>query len=287
MSITGSARLAGVIGWPVAHSLSPQLHGFWIDEYKLDAAYVPLAVCKEDLATALRGLRTAGFSGVNVTVPHKEAAFALAGFSDEAAAMAGAANLLLFGDHGIEARNTDPAGLSAALCEALGNDAVKGKVAAVLGAGGMARSAVCALSNLGASEIWIFNRNGARAENLAHALASKVRTKLKVFEFDRWAEGGKDVGIVVHATSAGMKGAPSLDLPLEFLPNDATVFDAVYNPLRTGLLTRAEARGLRTVDGLGMLMHQAVPAFTALFGIEPKVTQELRVTLEEELRRGR
>jgi len=287
MSITGSARLAGVIGWPIAHSLSPQLHGYWIGQHGLDAVYVPLAIRKEDFATALHGLRAAGFRGVNVTVPHKEAAFALADRCDGAALMAGAANLLLFSDHGIEARNTDPAGLSAALCEALGEDAVKGQVAAVLGAGGMARSAVCALSELGASEIRIFNRNIARADSLAGALAPKLRARLTVFGFDRWAEGGKDVTLVVHATSAGMKGAESLDLPLEILPKDTVVFDAVYNPLRTGLLARAELCGLRTMDGLGMLMHQAVPAFAAFFGIEPKVSPALRNTLEEALRRGR
>ena len=267
--------------------MSPQLHGFWIGEYGVDAAYVPLAVRKEDFAAVLQGLRAAGFRGVNVTVPHKEAAFALADRCDEAALMAGSANLLLFDDQGIEARNTDPAGLSASLRESLGEDAVKGRTAAVLGAGGMARSAVCALSDLGASEIRIFNRNIARAEILAGALAPKLRTKLAVSGFDRWAEGGRNVSLLVNATSAGMKGAASLDLPLGVLQKDAAVFDAVYNPLRTELLARAEACGLRTLDGLGMLMHQAVPAFAAFFGIEPRVTPALRNMLEEALRRGR
>lgn len=287
MNITGSAELAGVVGWPIAHSLSPQLHGYWIGEYGLDAAYVPLAIRKEDFAAALHGLRAAGIRGVNVTVPHKEAAYALANRCDGAALMAGAANLLLFGEDGIEARNTDPAGLSAALRDALGEDAVKGRQVAVLGAGGMARSAVCALSDMGASQIRIFARNVARAETLAGALGPQLRAKLAAFEFDRWDEMANDVGLLVQATSAGLKGTASLDLPLEILPKDATVFDAVYNPLRTELLVHAEACGLRTLDGLGMLMHQAVPAFAAFFGIEPKVTRELRTTLEEALRRGR
>lgn len=286
MSMTGSAKLAGVVGWPIAHSLSPRLHGYWIEEYRIDAAYVPLAVRREDFAAVIDGLRLAGFQGVNVTVPHKEAAFALASRCDAAAGIAGAANLLLFGKNGIAACNTDGAGFTAVLIEGLGDGIVKGRPAAIWGAGGMARAAVCALSDLGASEIRILSRDKARAANLAAALACRTAAKLVCMGFEDWDQAGKDASLLVNATSAGMKGAASLDLPLDVLPADAAVFDAVYNPLETPLLARAKARGLRTVDGLGMLMHQAVPSFAAFFGIEPKITAALRDAMEEALRHG-
>ena len=287
MNITGNAKLAGVVGWPIAHSLSPRLHGHWIEEYGIDAAYVPLAIRREDFTAALNGLRLAGFRGVNVTVPHKEAAFALADRCDGAAEIAGAANLLLFGENGIEARNTDAAGLRASLDENLGAGALKGRSAVIWGAGGMARAAVCALSVLGVSEIRILNRNPARAESLRAALMARTAAKLVCAGLEDWSRAGKDAALLVNATSAGMNGVPSVDLPLDVLPDDAAVFDAVYNPLETKLLAQAGARGLRTVDGLGMLMHQAVPAFAAFFGVEPKITAALRSTLQEALGGGR
>ena len=286
MNVTGSAKLAGVVGWPIAHSLSPRLHGHWIEEYRIDAAYVAMAVRREDFAIVIKGLRLAGFQGVNVTVPHKEAAFALADCRDGAAEIAGAANLLLFGRNCIEARNTDAVGLVATLIEELGKDAVKGRPVAIWGAGGMARAAVCALSELGASEIRILNRDKTRAANLAAALASGTAAKLTCMGFEDWEWAGRDASLLVNATSAGMKGAAPLDLPLDVLPAAAAVFDAVYNPLKTPLLVCAKAQGLRTVDGLGMLMHQAVPSFAAFFGIEPKITAVLRNAMEEALCHG-
>ncbi len=286
MSITGSARLAGIVGWPVGHSMSPKLHGFWIEEYGIDAAYVPLAVRREDFATAMNGLRLAGFRGVNVTVPHKEAAFALADRCDVAAEIAGAANLLLFRDEGIDASNTDAVGLAASLNENLGAGALAGSPAVIWGAGGMARAAVCALSDLRVSEIRILNRNKARAESLAAALAPRTRAKLVCAGFEDWGQAGKDATLLVNATSTGMKGVPPLALPLDVLPASAAVLDAVYNPLETRLLAEAKARGLRTIDGLGMLMHQAVPAFAAFFGVAPKISAALRSVLEEALGRG-
>lgn len=283
MNITGSAKLAGVVGWPITHSLSPRLHGHWIAEYGIDAAYIPLAVRKEDFAAATSGLRLAGFRGVNVTVPHKEAAFALADRCDAAAEIAGAANLLLFGESGIEARNTDAAGLTASLTESHGPGAFSGRPAVIWGAGGMARAAVCALSDSGVSEIRILNRNMARAQSLAVALMPRTAARLVCAGFEDWGRAGQDAGLLVNATSAGMKGVPSLNLPLDVLPASAVVFDAVYNPLKTKLLAEARARGLRTIDGLGMLMHQAVPAFAAFFDVEPKITAALRSVLEEAL----
>ncbi|HEY0301075.1 MAG TPA: shikimate dehydrogenase [Rhizomicrobium sp.] len=285
MSLTGSARIAGVMGWPVAQVFSPRLHGFWLAQTGIDGALVPLAVRPEDFATVVRGLMKAGFKGSSVTVPHKEAAFALCHDCDLAARAAGAVNLLIFHASGrIEGCNTDATGLAAALRETLGADCVRGKTAVLLGAGGAARAAVVALHDLGAAEIRIVNRTRARAEQLAAALAPQVAPKLVVHDEADWAGGASGAVLAVNTTSAGMKGAPSLDLDLGALPASAAVCDIVYNPLETPLLKKARTAGLRTVDGLGMLMHQGVPAFEAFFGVVPKVTPALRAHLEEALR---
>ncbi len=285
MSLTGAARIAGIMGWPVSQAFSPRLHGFWLNEMGIDGALVPLAVKPEDFSTVVRGLMKAGFKGSSVTIPHKEAAFALAHEVDLAARAAGAVNLLIFHDDGrIEGRNTDATGLAASLRENLGADFVRGKPAVLLGAGGAARAGVVALHDLGASEIRILNRTRSRAEQLATALAKEVKPKLVVLDDSGWSKAAAGAALVVHTTSAGMKGAPSLDLDLSALPKGAAVCDIVYNPLETPLLKNARAAGLRTVDGLGMLMHQGVPAFEAFFGIKPSVTPALRAHLEEALR---
>lgn len=258
-------KLAGVIGWPVAQSLSPRLHSYWLEEHGIDGAYVRLAVRPEDFSVAMRGLRRSGFRGVSVTVPHKEAAFAIAHSVDAQAAEAGAVNQLVFDEDGsIRGLNTDAPGLAASL----GDVDVKGKPVVLLGAGGAARAALVALRSLGAGEIRLLNRSEGRlgAKALSH-----------------WPEAARGAALVVNATSAGMKGAPSLSLDLARLPADAVVCDIVYNPLETELLKQARARGLKTVDGLGMLMHQAVPAFEAFFGVRPKVTAGLRRVLEQAL----
>jgi shikimate dehydrogenase len=287
MSISGAAKIAGIVGWPVAHSLSPRLHGFWLAEHRIDGAYVPLAVRPEDFSTAIRGLRLSGFKGVSVTVPHKEAAFALADRNDDAAQAAGAVNLLVFHEDGsIEGSNTDAPGLAASLNEALAPGELQGKPVVLLGAGGAARAAVLALNALGASEIRILSRAKQRGDAFAAALAPRSEAHLVSLGFDAWPQAAKDAALLLNTTSAGLKGAPSIDLPLDALPPDAAVCDIVYNPLETQLLQRARARGHRTIDGLGMLMHQAVPAFHACFGVTPKVTPELRRMLEEALRHG-
>jgi shikimate dehydrogenase len=285
MSLTGAARIAAIMGWPVAQAFSPRLHGFWLNELGIDGALVPLAVRPEDFSIVVCGLLKAGFRGSSVTIPHKEAAFALCHVTDLAARAAGAVNLLIFHDDGrIEGRNTDATGLAAALREKLGDGVVRGKRAVVLGAGGAARAAIVALHELGAGEIHILNRTRARADQVASALAGQVRPKLVVHDDGDWAGAAKGAALVVHTTSAGMKGEPSLAIDLGALPKDAAICDIVYNPLETPLLARARTAGLRTVDGLGMLMHQGVPAFAAFFGVEPKVTPALRAHLEEALR---
>jgi shikimate dehydrogenase len=263
-------KLACVIGWPVAQSLSPCLHGHWLAEHGIDGLYAALAVRPEDFVRVVRGLGLAGFRGLSVTVPHKQAAFALAHRRDGFAERAGAVNQLVFRDDGsVDGLNTDVVGLIASLREAGVN--VTGRPAVLLGAGGAARAARVALEELGAGEIRQLNRTQGRAG--ARGL-------------EHWADAARDTALVVNATSAGMKGAPSLSLDLAVLPKDAAVCDIVYNPLETPLLKQARALGLKTVDGLGMLMHQAVPAFEAFFGARPQVTPALRYVLERALAHG-
>lgn len=279
-----STKLAAVIGWPVEHSLSPRLHRFWLDEHGIDGAYVPLAVRREDFASVVDGLCRAGFAGVNVTVPHKQAAFALSHELDDAAEAAGAVNLMVFNDGRVLGRNTDAAGLGASLAAELGPDMLRGKDAVVAGTGGAARAAIVALAGLGAREIRIVGRNGARAGALSQNLAGKVPAQLQSILWNDWAKAAEGTALFVNATSAGMTGEPPLDLPLGPLPKDAAVCDAVYNPLETPLLKAARLRGHRVVDGLGMLMHQAVPSFAAFYGVTPSVTPALRAELEKALR---
>jgi shikimate dehydrogenase len=280
MSISGTATLAGIIGWPVAHSLSPALHGHWLIEHNIDGAYIPMAVRREELAAVLNSLREAGFAGVNITVPHKEAAFALCHEADEAARTAGAANLLVFRDGRILARNTDSTGLAASLSGALGAEFLKGGSAVLLGAGGAARAAVLALCALGVSEVRIVNRDRQRADVLAAAMKQFVSAKLIVAS---WPQAAAGAALLLNATSAGMHGNAALDIALEALPGSAAVCDIVYNPLETDLLKLARTRGHKTIDGLGMLMHQAVPSFEAFFGVRPSVSPQLRAILEAQL----
>jgi shikimate dehydrogenase len=280
MSISGAATLAGIIGWPVAHSLSPGLHAHWLAQHNIDGTYIPMSVRREDLAAVLNSLRKLGFAGVNVTIPHKEAAFALCHESDEAARMAGAANLLVFQDGRILARNTDSTGLAASLSEALGAGFLKAKAAVLLGAGGAARAAVLALSILGVSEVRIVNRDRHRADVLAAAMKPFVSAKLIVAD---WPEAAAGAALLLNATSAGMHGNTALDIALDALSGSAAVCDLVYNPLETDLLKLARTRGHKTIDGLGMLMHQAVPSFEAFFGVRPSVSPKLRAILEAQL----
>jgi shikimate dehydrogenase len=277
MSLTGKAKLAGIIGWPVSHSLSPVLHGHWLKEHNIDGAMVPLAAGREDFAAVIDGARRAGFRGVNVTVPHKEAAFAIAHTVDVAAQAAGAANLLLFQDGKIEGRNTDALGLAESLRENIGT--LNGKSVVLLGAGGAARGAILALEMLGASAIHLLNRDTHRAQTLATSLAPQVKAPVHPGSLGDWSKVASDAALVVNSTSAGMGANPPLDIDLGALPESAAVCDIVYNPLETRLLKDAAARGHKVIDGLGMLMHQAAPSFEALFGIRPKVTQDLRDTL--------
>jgi shikimate dehydrogenase len=283
MSTSGRARIAGVIGWPVGHSLSPRLHSFWLRENGIDGAYVPLPVLPYALSRALSGLSASGFVGVNLTAPHKEGAFALAHQCDAAAQGAGAANLLLFRAGRIEARNTDIEGLAAALVEALGPDTLKGERIAIFGAGGAARAAVLACDRLKPGEVFVLNRTAARADSVVKDLANVVSAKLMAARWDEWGTLGSTICLLINATSSGLTSKPSTSIALEPLPRGAAVCDIVYDPLETPLLARARELGLRRINGLGMLMHQAVPAFEAFYGIRPSVSAALRAELETAL----
>jgi shikimate dehydrogenase len=214
-------------------------------------------------------------------VPHKEAAFALAHKVDGPAQAAGAANLLIFQGDQIEGRNTDALGLAESLREAVGT--LNGKSVVLLGAGGAARGAILSLEMLGAGKIHLLNRDMHRAKTLAGSLSKHVRGAVEPGGLDDWRNVAGDAVLVVNSTSAGMGTIPPLELDLSLLPKDAAVCDIVYNPLETKLLKDAAARGHQTIDGLGMLMHQAAPSFEAFFGVKPKVTPALRAVLEKVL----
>jgi shikimate dehydrogenase len=280
-------RKAGIVGWPVTHSLSPVLHGYWLKEYGIDGEMLRVPALPEEFSDVIARLRDEGFQGVNVTVPHKEAALAIADRADDAARLAGAANLLIFRENGtIDAKNTDTHGLAESVGEALGKSHLLGKKVIILGAGGASRGVVSAMkSPLGASLIHILNRDVERAHNLAKHLSEPgSKTKLIPGSLNDWGSVANDVSLVVNSTSAGMNGNPPLDLDLSVLPESAAVCDIVYNPLETQLLKEAKALGHKTIDGLGMLMHQAVPSFEAFFGKRPEVTPGLRAELERVLR---
>lgn len=285
MNSDGQTKLACVIGWPVAQSLSPRLHSHWLKEYRINGSYVALPVRREDFSTAVQSLQREGYRGASVTVPHKEAAFAIAHRVDDAAKAAGAVNQLVFHEDGtIEGLNTDAPGLAASLREA--GVSLTGNPAILLGAGGSARAAVLALNDLGAGEIRILNRDRHRAEVLVSNLSPSSAATLVPMTLTDWRKVAGDVALAINTTSAGMKNTPPLDLALEALPKDAMFCDIVYHPLETELLKKARALHLKTIDGLGMLMHQAAPAFKAFFGVEPKVTPALRRELESALRNG-
>lgn len=267
-----SIPLAGVIGHPVGHSRSPQLHGHWLREYAIAGHYVPLAVSPGDLADALHLLPRIGFRGLNVTVPHKEAVLSLAQEVTDRAARIGAANTLTFTETGIHADNTDGVGFLRSLTEGAPNWTASAGPALILGAGGAARAILTALIDAGVPEIRLTNRTRPRAEALARSLGGPIQ----VIDWPNRAEAARGAALLVNTTVLGMSGQPALDFPAGALDPSMTVTDIVYTPLETPLLRDASARGCTTVDGLGMLLHQAAPGFERWFGRAPKVTPALR-----------
>jgi shikimate dehydrogenase len=265
--LSGSARLAGVIGWPVAHSRSPRLHGTWLNRHGIDGAYVPMPVRPQDFASVVRSLAAAGFAGVNVTIPHKEAAFALCDEVAESAAHLGAVNTLVFADGGISGMNTDGYGFTANLA-ASGVEPGAGP-ALILGAGGAARAIAAALLEAGAA-VTLCNRTPERAAALAATLPGAT-----CLGWDSRSAALADHALLVNTTSLGMTGHAPLTIDLSPAPPYLAVADIVYAPLITPLIEAARARGLVAVEGLGMLLHQAVPGFAAWFGVTPVVDDEL------------
>lgn len=272
MSLSGKARVAGVLGWPVGHSRSPRLHGHWLERYGIDGAYVPLAVRPEQLPSALAGLAALGFAGCNLTIPHKEAALPLMAGCSEAARAIGAVNTVVVRDGQLFGDNSDGFGFLENLRAGAAGWRGGAGPAVVLGAGGAARAVIHALLQAGAPEIRLTNRTGERAEELAHGFGGRVGT----VPWDARSEALAGAALLVNTTSLGMSGERPLEIALDPLPRTAVVTDIVYSPLETDLLRRAAARGNRTVDGLGMLLHQARPGFAAWFGREPEVDEALR-----------
>lgn len=265
-------RRACVIGYPVKHSRSPMIHGFWLAERGIAGSYGREEVAPEDFDRFVAGLADAGYAGGNVTVPHKAAAFRLAAVDDPVAMALEAVNTLWFEDGVLRGMNTDAAGFLANLDqEAPGWDGGLGK-AAVLGAGGAARAIVHALLARGAERVVIVNRTLARAEELA----ARFGPRAVAAGWDEAASALDGAACLINTTSLGMAGQPALDLDLAALPAGALVTDIVYVPIETPLLALARRRGHPVVDGLGMLLHQAVPGFERWFGERPAVTPALR-----------
>jgi shikimate dehydrogenase len=279
--MSASVNLAGVIGWPISQSLSPRLHGYWLNKHGIKGAYVALPVRPEDFGQVVAAMPLMGFAGASVTVPHKEAAFALAQSLDEDARATGAVNTLVFENGMVKGLNTDVRGFAASLMEQLGSRAASAGPVAVLGAGGAARAIVQALLRAGAPEIRLVNRTRKRTEQLVATFGSSAR--LQIRDWGDWTGSLGGAQLLVNTTSLGMTGKAPLEISLEALPRTAAVADIVYNPLETALLAAARAKGHRTMDGLGMLMHQAVPAFASWFGVTPEVTPELRAELVKAL----
>jgi shikimate dehydrogenase len=265
----------GVMGWPVAHSLSPALHGYWLKQHGIDADYVKCAVPPDGLAAALKTLVAEDWRGCNLTIPHKEAAIELIDRLDPAARRIGAVNTVVVESGRLAGYNTDGFGFLENLrAGAPGFDAKAGP-AVVLGAGGAARAIVDALGEAGAPEIRLANRSFDRVHNLTRSLGGAIEP----VRWERRAAALDGAAVLVNATSLGMTGNPPLEIDLARFPKTAVVNDIVYTPLETSLLKAAKARGNRVVDGLGMLLHQGRPGFKLWFGVMPEVTPALRAAV--------
>jgi shikimate dehydrogenase len=268
--------LAGVIGDPIAHSLSPRLHGHWLARYGLPGHYVPLHVNQADLVEVLRTLPKMGFVGVNVTIPHKEHVLSIAENVTDRAALIGAANTLTFMANGaIQADNTDGMGFLASIKQSLPGWSASAGPALVLGSGGAAKAIVWALLSDGAPVVHVANRTRARANGLKDQFGARVSP----VDWTATPDLVGDAALIVNTTSLGMTGQPPLAIDLSRLRPPTVVTDIVYAPLRTDLLEAAAARGCETVDGLGMLLHQAVPGFERWFSYTPMVDDELRAVV--------
>jgi shikimate dehydrogenase len=271
-------RKAFVVGHPIAHSRSPLIHGHWLARSGIEGAYERRDVPPAGLAAFLRGAAAEGYVGGNVTIPHKEAAFGLVDAASDRGRRLGAVNTLWFEEERLIGDNTDVLGFTASLDAAAPGWSERVRTALILGAGGAAKAVAAGLLDRGVARLLVANRTAARADEVA-GLDARIASL-------PWPELPAHLGradLLVNATSLGMKGHPPLSLSLDGLPGHAVVADIVYVPLETPLLAAARARGLTAVDGLGMLLHQAVPGFARWFGVTPEVTPELRALVEADL----
>ena len=260
-----------VIGYPIAHSRSPLIHNYWLQHYGLEGLYEKREVKPEDLQRFLLNLRNEGYIGCNVTIPHKEASIAIVPHLDNVVKRTGCLNTIYFEGETLHATSTDGEGFYQNLLAHVPKLDLTAKTAIILGAGGSARAIIERLLRADIGAIKILNRTPARAKELSVLFGSTVTS----IELDRFDNESKTADILINTTSQGMKGQADLEINLDHLPPHAVVADIVYVPLKTKLLREAEARGLKTVGGLGMLLHQAVVGFEKWYGMKPQVTDEL------------
>lgn len=272
--------LAGVMGWPVMQSRSPMLHNHWFGQHGLQGSYVPLAIHPEGIGSALRALHPLGFAGCNLTIPHKQTAMKIVDAVDETATKIGAISCVTVRPDGsLAGTNNDWYGFTENILEFVPGWRADAGPVTVIGAGGGGRAVVYGLALRGAKEIRLVNRTQARVERLAKEIGGPIT----VLPWEARHDALDGAAMLVNATSQGMIGQAPLDLRLGRLPASALVSDIIYIPRETPLLAAARTRGHRTVTGLGMLLHQGRPAWKAWFGIEPKVTAELRALIEASL----
>ena len=265
--------LAAVIGWPIGHSRSPLIHRYWLESYGISGYYIPIGLRPENFEPGIRSLYKLGFKGANITIPYKETILPLARSVSDRAALIGAANTIVFREDGhIHADNTDGYGFIKNIEDHVPDWRASTGPAFVIGAGGASRAVVSALLANGAPEVRIANRTRHRADILKDQFGAKIT----VVEWARTGDALGDVATIVNTTSLGMRGQPPLSIKLERAPLSALVTDIVYTPLRTDFLKLADSHGMRTVDGVGMLLHQAVPGFESWFDHRPEVDSRLR-----------
>lgn len=275
---------AGVIGHPISHSLSPKIHGYWLKEHGIDGLYAAWDVPPADLDTFMANMSENNIVGMNVTLPHKEKMFEMVPTQDKHAQTIGAINTVFTNENGkLEGMNTDHLGFMQHLKNSYPDFECKDANVLVLGAGGAAMAIIYAMLREGAANVMISNRTPGRAEAIRDRLPEAYGNKLRLTKWEERARALSIIDVVIHTTSLGMDGQLPLDMDLSLLKPDAIVADIVYTPLETELLRNAHARGNRTMDGLGMLLHQAVPGFEKWYGVKPSVTPELRRYIESYL----